>query len=46
MSGNEIIETMFHGAASYDENFDPTCTGPRNFVLTNPDRVVIDVCSH
>ncbi|GGM78834.1 hypothetical protein GCM10011609_13250 [Lentzea pudingi] len=36
--GNEILETMFHGAASYDENFDPTYTGPRNFVpqgLTN-----------
>lgn len=38
MAGNEIVETMFFGAASYDENFDPTYTGPRNFVpqgLTN-----------
>ncbi|MFJ8961217.1 hypothetical protein ACIRG5_17690 [Lentzea sp. NPDC102401] len=38
MAGNEILETMFFGAASYDENFDPTYTGPRNFVpqgLTN-----------
>ncbi|MDX8145355.1 hypothetical protein SK854_24815 [Lentzea sp. BCCO 10_0061] len=38
MAGNEILETMFFGAASYDENFNPTYTGPRNFVpqgLTN-----------
>jgi hypothetical protein len=38
MAGKEILETMFFGAASYDENFDPTYTGPRNFVpqgLTN-----------
>jgi len=38
MAGNEVLETMFFGAASYDENFDPTYTGPRNFVpqgLTN-----------
>ena len=38
MAGNEVLETMFFGAASYDENFNPTYTGPRNFVpqgLTN-----------
>lgn len=38
MAGNEILETMFFGAASYDENYNPTYTGPRNFVpqgLTN-----------
>jgi len=38
MAGTEILETMFHSAASYDENFNPTYTGPRNFVpqgLTN-----------
>lgn len=29
--GNEILESVFHYAASYDENFDPTYTGPRNF---------------
>ncbi|WP_330273160.1 AMIN domain-containing protein [Lentzea sp. NBC_00516] len=38
MAGNEVLETMFFGAASYDENYNPTYTGPRNFVpqgLTN-----------
>ncbi|MGI5505401.1 AMIN-like domain-containing (lipo)protein [Lentzea sp. CA-135723] len=38
LAGTEILETMFHGAASYGENFNPTYTGPRNFVpqgLTN-----------
>lgn len=27
----EILETMLFSAASYDENFNPTYTGPRNF---------------
>ena len=38
MAGNEVLETMLFSAASYDENFNPTYTGPRNFVpqgLTN-----------
>jgi hypothetical protein len=38
LAGNEVLETMFFGAASYDDNFNPTYTGPRNFVpqgLTN-----------
>ncbi|MFI6101436.1 hypothetical protein ACIA8G_38320 [Lentzea sp. NPDC051213] len=38
VQGTEILETMIHYAATYDENFNPTYTGPRNFVpqgLTN-----------
>ncbi|MEU3650452.1 hypothetical protein AB0E59_44325 [Lentzea sp. NPDC034063] len=38
MAGNEVLETIFFNAASYDENFNRTYTGPRNFVpegLTN-----------
>ncbi|MCR3748371.1 AMIN-like domain-containing (lipo)protein [Lentzea californiensis] len=31
VQGNEILQSVFHYAASYDENFDPTYTGPRNF---------------
>ncbi|NKE57990.1 hypothetical protein FXN61_14590 [Lentzea sp. PSKA42] len=30
--GAEILESVFHYAATYDENFNPTYTGPRNFV--------------
>ncbi|MFD4671587.1 hypothetical protein ACFWNN_17760 [Lentzea sp. NPDC058450] len=44
LAGNEILETMFFSAASYDENFNPTYTGPRNFVpqgLTNVKGVAI-----
>ncbi|GLY49246.1 hypothetical protein [Lentzea sp. NBRC 102530] len=44
VGGNEILETMFFGAASYDENFNPTYPGPRNFVpqgLTNVKGVAI-----
>lgn len=44
LQGAEIVETMIYGAATYDENFDPTYTGPRNFVpqgLTNVKGVAI-----
>ncbi|WP_434440125.1 AMIN-like domain-containing (lipo)protein [Lentzea sp. E54] len=44
VGGQEVLETMHFGAASYDENFDPTYTGPRNFVpqgLTNVKGVAI-----
>ncbi|MGW6931984.1 AMIN-like domain-containing (lipo)protein [Lentzea sp. NPDC054927] len=44
VQGAEILETMLYTAASYDENFNPTYTGPRNFVpqgLTNVKGVAI-----
>lgn len=42
--GAEILHSVFHYAATYDENFDPTYTGPRNFVpqgLTNVKGIAI-----
>jgi hypothetical protein len=42
--GAEIVETMLYNAASYDDNFNPTYTGPRNFVpqgLTNVKGIAI-----
>ncbi|GHH52025.1 AMIN-like domain-containing (lipo)protein [Lentzea cavernae] len=44
MAGNEILETTFFSAATYDENFNRTYTGPRNFVpqgLTNVKGIAI-----
>ncbi|SER16068.1 AMIN-like domain-containing (lipo)protein [Lentzea albida] len=32
MAGNEIVETTFFSAATYDGNFNRTYPGPRNFV--------------
>ncbi|MDX8033812.1 hypothetical protein SK803_26625 [Lentzea sp. BCCO 10_0856] len=44
VNGVKVLDTMIYGAATYDENFDPTYTGPRNFVpqgLTNVKGVAI-----
>ncbi|WP_090095503.1 AMIN-like domain-containing (lipo)protein [Lentzea jiangxiensis] len=44
VQGAKILDTVLYGAATYDENFDPTYTGPRNFVpqgLTNVKGVAI-----
>ncbi|MFS8101129.1 hypothetical protein LFM09_28800 [Lentzea alba] len=37
--GNEILESVFHGAAAHDENYQPTYKGPRNFTTPNLSNV-------
>ena len=44
LQGAEVLHSTIYGAATYDENFDPTYFGPRNFVpqgLTNVKGVAI-----